>query len=217
MPSLDALYQSAVNNATVDGKGAPAGRSVYDLSAWVQNRGGAAQYNGDGLSGWIGGYSPYPSSTSGQVSYSTPGTYYFTAPYYNTMTATVIGAGGGGGGQNSGGNGEASIFLNLSVAGGFGGSPESTSSASGAAGGNGAGSPGGVGAVSTYSTKDASGTYYGGNGGNGGSVVQSYSAGQIAPGSVVTIVVGVGGAAGGGGITQPATAGINGQVQVRWS
>jgi hypothetical protein len=217
VPDLEALYNSTLSNAAVDGKGAPAGRSVYDLSAWVQNRGGAAQYNGDGLSGWIGGYSPYPPSTSGQVSYGTPGAYYFTVPYYNTLTATVIGAGGGGGAQNTGGDGAASAFGGLSVPGGSGGGPENSSPTNGASGGNGAGSPGGTGSVSTYSGKDFSGTTRGGNGGNGGSVVQAYAAGQLTPGSVVAIVVGAGGAAAAGGITQPATAGVNGQVQVRWN
>lgn len=174
----------------------------------------------------------------GSASYTTPGTYTFIVPPYTTLTADVRGAGGGGAGSRYtgyyiyyGDPGTVSYFNaptgNVVGNGGSGGSGSNWNPPVGgvqgahgtASGGDsnitGGGSPGGQGSIITLQ-----GSLYGGPGGYGGRAVKSWSLGQLAPGTAITVVVGAGGAASPCepvGITQYNTAGANGAVYLSWS
>lgn len=190
----------------------------------------------------------------GSQDYTTPGTYAFIVPVYNTLTVTVDGAGGGGAGELSaavaGGN---SSFNGTVIAGGggagstaaagassaasggdsnLGGAPgqiifsggNGGSAASGASGGTGSGNnntsaqpggfPGGGGGACTY------GVTNGGGGGGGARAVKTYTIGQLAPGSSITVIVGQGGARGNSAANSGNWANGNGgtgRVQISWS
>lgn len=174
----------------------------------------------------------------GSASFTTPGTYTFIVPPYVTLTADVRGAGGGGGGSRYtgyyiyyGDPGTYSSFNaptgNVVGNGGGGGSGSNwnppvagTNGAAGTASGGdsnipGGGSQGGQGSVITLQ-----GSLTGGAGGYGGRAVRSWSLGQLAPGSAITVVVGTGGAASPCepvGITRYNTAGANGSVVISWN
>jgi hypothetical protein len=183
-----------------------------------------------------------PTILPGSAGYTSPGTYTFIVPYYNSLTVDVRGAGGGGGGSRYtgyaiyyGGNGNYSYFAagdaTLIGYGGAGGSGTNWSppvggvnGAHGGAGGGdsnitGGGSPGGQGSVISLS-----GSLTAGEGGYGGRAVRTWSRSQwytkLTPKSAITVVVG----AGGGpadcepvGIARYPSAGQNGAVYISWS
>jgi hypothetical protein len=171
------------------------------------------------------GISPLPSSPivfANSISYTTPGTFSFVCPEFNTMNV-IVNAGGGGGAtfvyvngstfqfittNNDGTNGgNSSIFGLLAVGGTVGaegsryingpGYPGPTSRTPGANGANGTASGGdtnttGGGAAGGVGGSDDIGRM-GGNGGNGGKTVKTYNAGDLIPGQTYTVVVGAGG------------------------
>lgn len=179
----------------------------------------------------------------GSQSYTTPGTYTFNVPAFNTLTVTVNAGGGGGGGYSNGhpemyngGNGGNSSFASVSAEGGLGGAvcvalysdihnQFPNGSPGGSSGGDsnftGTGGAGGQGYKSASYDLGSDSYAYGdaGYGGAGGRSVKTYIAGAL--GATVTVVVGAGGAAGGvantAGITQYPTAGANGAVLISWS
>ena len=164
--------------------------------------------------------------TLGSASYTSPGTYGFTVPLFNTLSVTTHGAGGGGGGNTPGGAGGASAFGVVNGQGGGGGGIISTNpipgSPGGASGGDtattGAGTPGGAGGHAQYGDKFGVYDYFGGDGGAGGRAIKTYAAGALAVGSSITVVVGAGGAAGdpGANLANPAP-GSDGAVTISWS
>ena len=158
----------------------------------------------------------------GSQSWSTPGTYNFTLPAFNTLIATVKGAGGGGSSAGYadfagngftgivGSNGGQSQFgSNLIAGGGLGGPGGSTYNTASpmAAGASGTG----YGGDQNFTGQGANGGVwgqayhyeylgwwfrsYGGNGGPGGKTIKTYTygTGGMVLGAVIQIVVGAGG------------------------
>ncbi|ARQ95333.1 hypothetical protein [Bradyrhizobium phage BDU-MI-1] len=180
----------------------------------------------------------------GSVSYTTPGSYTFQVPFYHSLTVDVRGGGGGGAGnrwtgyfiyESSPGNysyfaasdatligygGGQAYGSNWSPpVGGVNGSPGT------AAGGDsnitGGGSAGGQGSVVG---NDSIGHVYGGSGGYGGRAVRTWVQSQwytkLAPRSLITVVVGAGGAQSPCepvNVQQYPTDGQNGAVYISWS
>ena len=181
----------------------------------------------------------YGKQIGGSATYTTPGTYTFNVPLYNTITVTVNGAGGGGGGASgrsqaaneqqtvtypagsNGTSGTASRFDTTTPLVGNGGA--GGSGASGASGTAAAGDPGTATGGSTNTTGGGSnggaggnGTYRdGGPGGDGGRAVRTFTrdvAGSPIVGGTVTVVVGTRGSGGAGGVgnTYTGPSGANG-------
>lgn len=190
-----------------------------------------------------------PTIIPGSVSFLTPGTYSFEVPYHHTLFADARGASGGGGGiswsqddgatNHAGGSGGYSYFNaptgNVVGYGGAGGQgidnyPGPYTGANGAHGtglngdynGTGDATTGGVGAA--FPTAGAE--FYAGNGGNGARAYKTWASGLITPKSLITVVVGAGGARGaewfGGtqdysGFSPHSAAGVNGAVYISWT
>jgi hypothetical protein len=190
-------------------------------------------------------------TTPGSASWNTPGTYSFTVPKHRTFSMDIYGAGGGGGGAGGynglalgttsgspGGDGGYSYLLANGIlqvvgyGGGGGGAtsyngsgfPAGTPGAQGTAvngdgnitgGGRAGGNPG-------YLDTGFAGGSQGGYGGAGGRAYRTIQRGVIPYGSIITIVVGAGGAAGVNGANQngyiwvPA-AGTYGGVYASWT
>jgi len=165
------------------------------------------------------------------VTYNSPGTYYLAVPAHNLIYMQAWGAGGGGGGSwydagfsgyqgDPGGKSDGSIPTYGTMCGyGGGGGPTwlAGSATNGSAtGGNTANTAGGGiggGAGGVY------GASFGANGGTGGYSQSNFTFGVTsgAPGQGVTltIVVGQGGAGGGGQVN--GSPGGNGRVTIGWS
>lgn len=180
----------------------------------------------------------FPASVfaDGSQSYTTPGTYTFTVPTYDTLTIQAWGGGAGGLGFGAGSDGENSSFAPSSLlaptAGGgqIYGTGGATDGPGGAAqngavnesGGNGdttggGSSPNGGSGGQSNESSGVAGNAPGGGGGGGGYGMNgsysetrdgggggaytsmTYSYGQLMPGSLVTVMVGSGGAGGNGG------------------
>lgn len=178
----------------------------------------------------------------GSVSYTTPGTYSFTVPYFRTLTADVRGAGGGGGGWRGsgpyiyyGGDGTYSYFAapDATLI-GYGGSGGSGADITGVTGNNGANGSAAGGSTNTAGGAGNGGlpaiggypgtSYWAGYGGAGGRAVRIWNraSGLLLPKTVITIVVGPGGVAGTvepepNTVQQWSTAGGNGAVYISWS
>lgn len=167
-------------------------------------------------------------AVAGGQNFTSPGTYSFTVPPYQTLTVYVDGGGGGGGDmgvnygygiQNSGyGNGQAggqSSFGGMLVGNGGGGGaswPGGSGGGGTAGGGNysntvGGGSAGGAG--SCYIG------YCGGSGGAGGRAVSVFYPGALTVGGTVTVVVGAGGASTGSPFH--GNSGNSGGVYISWT
>jgi hypothetical protein len=182
---------------------------------------------------------------AGSNSYSTPGTYTFLTPPYQTLNVDVRGAGGGGGGGGTfafpcgflgpcpgspGTNGGESRFASSTpvvAGGGFGGNGAPECSGSGPGGGNGTGS-GGVNQGAGGGAGGAGGSPNGGcagrPGGTGNRQTKSWTfnstAGHPTWSSSYQVVVGQGGAGGGGNRDWgggPGGTGANGSVLISWS
>lgn len=175
--------------------------------------------------------------TPGSQAYTTPGSYTFIVPAYNTLTVTVAGAGGGGGG----GEGRVTRYTYAGTAGtagglstfngsvfGYGGGGGGGGNGSSAAGSNGYGAGGTTNTTGGGASGGTGGNYSsgltsgaGGPGGNGGESVQSYSKGDFTVGTNISILVGSGGGGGAPGMDSfgGATAGGNGSdgsVTITW-
>ena len=150
----------------------------------------------------------------------------FTVPSdYSVIMVMVSGAGGGGGapgpgkrGQGSTGYaGESSRFESFESVIAYGGGAGNANGADGAAGG-------GVGefVVSGFGADGGSGfatavcPWNGGSGGQGGRVTQSYTPSTLQGGSVVAVIVGIGGAGGPNVGCGPGRTGTSGRVDVYW-
>lgn len=162
----------------------------------------------------------------GSQSYTTPGTYTFSVPAFNTLSVIVSAGGGGGGGSpycpgrtmipgSSGGVGGTSSFaggvFGYGGSGGGGGAWNGSNGAAGSAAGGdtntaGGGASGGAGGVW--------GRYSGGRGGNGGLSTKTYNSDSFSVGSQIAVVVGSGGS-GGGGCSSGAS-GASGSVVITW-
>lgn len=193
---------------------------------------------------WIPGIAPFPKALRplvipGSQTFATVGSFNFTVPNHNSLTADARGAGGGGGGvevhagsATPGGAGGYSYFNaptgNVVGYGGSGG-PNGYNGAVGASGtglngdGNitGGGAAGGVGGYAPgFGGGPAGGSAQGGSGGPGGRAYKTWIEGQLVPLSVITIVVGPGGSPGVSeqisGASGPAY-GAAGAVYVSWS
>lgn len=182
----------------------------------------------------------------GSQTWSTPGSYTFVVPNFNTLSVDAKGAGGGGSGAGNyaggsylggaGSNGGNSQFFLEGVAsvtgnggnGGPGGSTyQTTTPMTPGANGDGVGgdtntSGGGANAGGYGSSTTQYYTTYGGNGGRGGRAQKDFvSGGALTAGQSITITVGFGGDAGWsftlyGAYTLP-MAGQHGSVSVTWS
>ncbi|MEK7156603.1 MAG: hypothetical protein AAB790_02230 [Patescibacteria group bacterium] len=149
---------------------------------------------------------------AGSQSYTTPGTYTFTAPdYAGTLTVTINGAGGGGGGGgggvqtwtypqggtgDTGSSGGTSSFGGSVVGNGGGGGQGGTGAAFDSEGGyfGTTGSDGGSGSASGGNSNTAGAGAGGGTGGTGG-----YSVVNDTPAQQLSVFGGTGGAGGSGG------------------
>jgi len=170
------------------------------------------------------------------MSFTVPGTYSFTVPAYHTFAADARGSGGGGGGiTNGGGDGAAGGYSyfnaptgNLVGYGGNGGTHgdyttgiHGTNGAPGTGVGGDGNITGGGAAGGNPVTYPANGSVYdGGYGGAGGRAYKAWAKGSLlTPRSVITIVVGSGGAPGpiGNGLFTPGSYGGNGAVYLSWS
>ncbi|WP_276200281.1 hypothetical protein [Chelatococcus sp. XZ-Ab1] len=143
--------------------------------------------------------------TAGEAEYTTPGTYQFQVPLYNSLRRRVWGAGGSGsatwsGSSYHGANGGASSCGSVSAGGGQGGRRYDS--------GYGAGGAGGVGTTENGGAGTAGWAYTGGHGGyapHGGAGTPGTSGQGVwsqpggYPGGGSGGVVGFGQAAGGGG------------------
>jgi len=185
-----------------------------------------------------------PSIIPGSAAYTSPGTYTFIVPYYNSLTVDVRGGGGGGAGNRwtgyyiySSSPGNYSYFgaPDATLIGYGGGSATGSnwsppvggvSGGAGSAGGGdvnipGGGSSGGYGSIVG---DDSIGHLQGGDGGPGGRAYRTWVRSQwytkLTPKSAITIVVGAGGAA---SECEPVyiqrypIAGYNGAVYISWS
>lgn len=185
-----------------------------------------------------------PTIIPGSAAFTSPGTYTFVVPYYNSLTADVRGSGGGGAGnrwtgyfiyESSPGNYSYFAASDATLIGYGGGSAQGSNwsppvagvngSAGSAAGGDvnipGGGSAGGQG---SYVGGDSMGHLSGGQGGPGGRAYRTWVRSQwytkLAPRSSITIVVGAGGAASPcepTNVIQYNTAGADGAVYISWS
>lgn len=166
-------------------------------------------------------------AVAGGQNFTTPGTYTFTIPVYQTLTVYVDAAGGGGGDmgvnygfgiQNSGyGNGQTggqSYFGGMVANGGGGG-------ASWPGGGGGPGTAGGGNYANTTGGGSGGGAgscyigYCGGSGGAGGRAVSVFYPGAYTPGGQVTVIVGTGGPS--TGSPYRGANGANGGVYISWT
>ncbi|MBI2030970.1 hypothetical protein HYT05_05085, partial [Candidatus Kaiserbacteria bacterium] len=175
----------------------------------------------------------------GSQTYSTPGSYAFTVPQYGTLTVELWG-GGGAGATGGNGAGSASSWNGVVVAGGGSGASGSNGGAGGVAtggsvnqnGGNGEnwalydnfinGGDASLGGTGGHATESCNGrspggggagcNYYTGAGGGGAYSKVTYTAGQIAAGTVIPVVVGAGHPG-----TSSAGAGAPGAVKITWS
>lgn len=217
MPDLETAYQLAAAKG-----GTPWARSMAALNDWCVARGSASLSTAQALYDFISAYA------GGSVSYTVPGSYSFSVPYFASLTVVVNGAGAGGGGTTgAGGSGGASAFGGVVAYGGGGGDTASWAGGAngapgGAAGGDsnaaGAGAAGGIGAWDQYSDKSGQYDYFAGVGGAGGQAVKTYGPGGLTPGSSITVVVGGGGPAGSGaGNMRGAAPGNNGSISISWS
>jgi len=141
--------------------------NAYRGTVWYQPNSLVYGYFSSGAISLSNFYNKQPTdpATTGSTTYSTPGTYSFTAPLFrNSLTIQVWGAGGGGGGY---GNSPGSSYTDGTQFGGTGGTSffygPSTLTANGGTGGQTAGTPG----VVTYGTGGVGGTASGGNGTDG--------------------------------------------------
>jgi hypothetical protein len=160
---------------------------------------GGGGLGGSGIIGGAGGTASFP-----------PGTYGFMVPTYTVLTVDVA-AGGGGATDGSfvGQNGNPSIFPSVTANGGGGCDPQHLPSVPGGGsggtvttGGGGAGSPtGSANGVPQY------------NGAAGGRVAQAFTAGALAVGGYITVVIGSGGLDGG----RPVQNSGNGWVNISWT
>ncbi len=178
----------------------------------------------------------------GSTTWSTPGTYSFVVPFYNTMTVTVNGAGGSGGADidnntlytsyttspdgSTGGNSSFASATSCVGNGGAGGAASTrfdtgkgyiTSSGTNGAAGGASGPSGGTATTGGGAAGGAGGTWetgtVGGTGGSGGKFVKTFTAGASdAPVPGSTITVAVG-AHGNTG----ANNGTNGSVSASWN
>lgn len=173
----------------------------------------------------------------GSQTFSTPGTFTFTVPLYNSLTVTVNGAGGGGGGANlyyvvtyyyapsgitykgyraagptTGGAGGNSSF-NSTVIGDGGGGGVTGSGSDGTAGSASGGDTNTTGGGAAGGPKPSSGLEVAVSrpGGPGGRAVKTYALGALTVGAGISVVVGAGGTGGGGD-----NPGSNGSVVVTW-
>jgi hypothetical protein len=184
-------------------------------------------------SGQISISSGYGKPASGGTNYTTPGTYTFVVPAYQTLNADIAGAGSGGGGgygcgclqfyyaicqwcagcsgNEGGGTGGTSSFNGAAGNGGAWGVQGATVSAgdvsSATTGGGGAG--GAAGGGHDYCPSSGSGGYAGGR------IITSWTKGSNGPayGASITVTVGAGAA---GGYSNGGTGG-NGWVYLSWS
>jgi len=171
----------------------------------------------------------YGKPLPGSISLTTPGTYSFLVPAYQSFSVEVVAAGGGGGGGDNhniygygncgydGGNGGYSQFGSvIADGGGYGGG-----NCSGHTGTNGGGSGGtvtvGGGGAGGNGGWPQQGSGNGYPGGAGGKTLKSWTflstSGYPVWNTYITVVVGAGGAA----APQNATAGQNGYVNISWS
>jgi hypothetical protein len=154
-----------------------------------------------------------PSIVPGSQSFTTPGTFTFVVPYYNTLTVDVRGGGGGGGGARfsdstiyyAGSGGFSGFYApDVQVFGLAGGgangcvwSPPRNGDSGGAGAGQGGstnitggGSSGGIGAI----LNPGAGQLQGGSGGNGGRAIRTWVRSQwytnLAPRTAITVIVG---------------------------
>ncbi|UPT95382.1 hypothetical protein J4G48_0040210 [Bradyrhizobium barranii subsp. apii] len=183
-----------------------------------------------------------PTITPGSASFTSPGTYTFVVPYYNSLTADVRGGGGGGGGARYS---DSSIYYASAGNYSYFAAPDATLIGYGGGGANGAvwspprngdngspgtaaggdgnitggGSAGGQGAIIS-----AGGSLVGGTGGAGGRAYRTWVRSQwytkLTPRTSITVVVGDGGAKSEcepAYITQYNTNGQSGAVYISWS
>ncbi len=169
----------------------------------------------------------YGKQVGGSAEYTSPGTYTFNVPLYNTLTVTVKGAGGGGGGAAgltiltneagtytfpSGGTGTSGTSSQFAAStpligngggGGAGGDSGSGVAPAGAAGTATGGTTNTTGGGSNGGA-GGNGSYEdGGAGGDGGRAVRTYTrdaAGAPVVGASITVVVGTRGTGGNGGV-----------------
>jgi hypothetical protein len=150
--------------------GAPAARTMSALNDWCVARGSGALTTAAAMLAFISSY-----SGAGSASYTSPGTSYFTVPFYATLTAEVwSGSGAGGAGlyvNPAGGAGGSSYFDTLAASGGLGGQPANYS---------GAAASGGLGGAGYNGDTNLSGTS-GGNATGGGNEPGSPGAGGSDP------------------------------------
>ncbi len=170
--------------------------------------------------------------------YDTSGTYTFTVPTFSSLSVEVWGGGGAGqragyycsgaaqaGGQSSfnyavvanGGSGGGSSCGYQAGAGGAGGSATGgDTNLSGNPGSSATGATPGIGGGTSYGAGgdgQANGAYLaGGGGGEGGYAKKTYSSGQLAAGTSVTVIVGAGGVSAAGGVSN----GFPGRVEIKW-
>jgi hypothetical protein len=179
-----------------------------------------------------------PTIIPGSVSYTSPGTYNFTVPYFHSLLADVRGASGGGGGYSedssvyNGSAGGYSYFNaptgNLVGYGGQGGGGGNSYAGNGADGAHGSGVNGDyngygdatAGGAHAYMTSYPS--LFGGNGGNGARAYRTWTKAQniLIPKSVITVVVGARGEAApwnGDPYITSAQPGVAGAVYISWS
>jgi hypothetical protein len=181
----------------------------------------------------------YNKPSPGSNTYTTPGTYTFLCPPYQTLSIDVRGGGGGGGGGST-----AYIIWYRGTRGSVGANSSFNSSTivlgNGGAGGDvqpeqSGANPNGGGTASGGDTNTKGGGSAGGNGGSGngaapsqnggfgGRAVKSWvfnsTAGFLSWGTNYTVVVGRGGAGGGASSAGggPGGTGANGSVIINWS
>lgn len=179
----------------------------------------------------------------GSQLFTTPGTFQFQVPEYNTLTVTVRGGGGQGFGLGAGYNGGNSSFngdvigegghapVDASAGGaggnGIGGDQNFTGGTGGGAqaliggsGGNGANGGGAGGSGNSAAGQAPGGGGSGGNimgagmpGGGGGGCAVKTYHGELPPGAIITVVVGDGGNLAVGAGGR----GARGQVDISWN
>lgn len=164
----------------------------------------------------------------GLQSFATPGTYPITVPVYASVAADVGGASGGGGGSaryaeqdgGTGGDGGDSSFGGILAHGGKGGTG-ATNLAAGTNGADGTATGGTTnttgGGASPGGTGDTYGGRKGGDGGRGGRGQKTFAPGDLTPGAVLNVIVGVKGAPGSPSYSAPPGAGVDGSVALNWS
>ena len=171
----------------------------------------------------------YGKPIPGSISFTTPGTYSFFIPIYQTLNLTLLGAGGGGGGGDNhniygygncgydGAGGGYSQFLSVTAYGGGGGSGDcgyGYGAAGGGTGGTVTVGGGGAGGAGGW-PQQGSGNGY--TGGAGGKVIASWTygitTGYPAWATYITVIIGGGGAA----APQNASPGAPGAAYFTWS